>query len=72
MSDLFQNESIIIDMLIRLTILENVLVDNGLISKDKMQEEYVKAQIIIAKDLLTKAGIDNPDDVIKEIKDNLK
>lgn len=61
------NEAVYIDMLIRLTALENILVDKGIMTKEALQEEYVKYQVIIAKRILSDAGINNVDSIIEEL-----
>ena len=62
------NEVIFIDMLIRLTVLENILVDKGVMTRESFQEEYVKYQLLVASQILSGAGIDNIDAIIEELK----
>jgi len=74
MSEAIINEAIIIDMLIRLTALENILINKEVMTKEEYQKEYIKYQVLIAKKILSGAGIKDTDSVIEELKkevDNL-
>ena len=66
MSD-FKEESIIANMVVRISVLENILISNNLTTKeeiDKMQHDYT---VSLAKSLLGKSGVKLSDEKIEEL-----
>jgi len=66
MSD-FKEEAFIASMLVRITILENILISKGLVTREELEKMNFDSTLAIAKSIFDKSGISLSDNEIRSI-----
>lgn len=66
MSD-FKEESIIANIIVRISVLENLLISKGLVTRDELDKLNYDSTLAIAKSILDSSGVSLSDEEINSI-----
>jgi len=63
----FQEESIIANMIVRITVLESILVSKGLITREELDKMNFDSTVALAKSVLDSSGVSLSDEEINSL-----
>lgn len=63
----FQEESIIANMIVRITVLESILISKGLITREELDKMNFDSTVALAKSVLDSSGVSLSDEEINSL-----